>query len=59
MSLNVLLVEPDAALADEIERALGPAGLEVTSLSAGEPALERCRQAPPAISSCSRPSCPT
>ena len=47
MSLNVLLVEPDAALADEIRRALGPAGLEVTSLSAGEPALERCRQAPP------------
>ncbi len=47
MSLNVLLVEPDAALADEIRRAFGPAGLEVTSLRAGEPAVERCRQAPP------------
>ena len=47
MSLNVLLVEPDAALADEIRRAFGPAGLEVTSLRSGEPAVERCRQAPP------------
>ncbi|WP_242373205.1 response regulator transcription factor, partial [Anaeromyxobacter sp. SG26] len=47
MSLNVLLVEPDTALADEIRRAFGPAGLEVTSLPAGEQAVERCRQAQP------------
>jgi CheY-like chemotaxis protein len=47
MSLNVLLVEPDAGLADEIRRALDPVGFTVTALSSGEPAVERCRRVAP------------
>jgi DNA-binding response OmpR family regulator len=47
MGFQVLLVEPDAGLADEIRRAFGPAGFSVISLQAGEPAVERCRQEPP------------
>jgi CheY-like chemotaxis protein len=47
MGFHVLLVEPDTALADEIRRAFGPAGFAVTTLSAGESAVDRCRQEPP------------
>ena len=36
MPRNVLVVDPDAALADEIRRAFSPAGFSVTSLAAGE-----------------------
>jgi CheY-like chemotaxis protein len=44
---HVLLVEPDAALADEIRSAFGPAGFDVTTLSAGEEAVQRCREVVP------------
>ncbi len=47
MAFHVLLVEPDAGLADEIRRAFAPLGFSVTALQAGEPALERCRDSPP------------
>src|SRR5512139_839713 len=47
MVLQVLLVEPDAGLADEIRRALTPAGFSVTAVPAGEPALERCKEGAP------------
>jgi CheY-like chemotaxis protein len=47
MAFSVLLVEPDAGLADEIRRAFAPLGFSVVALQAGEPALERCREAPP------------
>ncbi len=47
MAFHVLLVEPDAALADEIRRAFGPLGFSVTSVQAGEPALARCKESPP------------
>jgi CheY-like chemotaxis protein len=44
---HVLLVEPDLALADEVRRAFGPAGFDVTALSAGEEAVQRCRDVVP------------
>ncbi len=47
MAFHVLLVEPDAALADEIRRAFAPLGFSVTALQAGEPALERCKESSP------------
>src|SRR5512138_1589529 len=47
MGFHVLLVEPDGALTDEIRRAFAPAGFSVTALQAGEPVVERCREAPP------------
>ncbi len=47
MPRNILLVEPDASLAEEIRRAFGPAGFSVTSIEEGEEALERARQSPP------------
>lgn len=47
MAFHVLLVEPDAGLADEIRRAFAPLGFSVTALQAGEPALERCKDSPP------------
>ncbi|HET9552110.1 MAG TPA: response regulator, partial [Anaeromyxobacteraceae bacterium] len=47
MAWNVLLVEPDAGLADQIRAAFGPAGFQVTAIAAGEPAVERSRTAPP------------
>ena len=47
MAFHVLLVEPDAGLADEIRRAFAPLGFSVTAVQAGEPALERCKDAPP------------
>src|SRR5574338_104182 len=47
MGLHVLLVEPDAGLADESRRAFAPAGLTVTAVPAGAPAVERCRDAAP------------
>src|SRR5512138_3656475 len=47
MGFHVLLVEPDGALTDEIRRAFAPAGFSVTALQAGEPVVERCKEAPP------------
>ncbi len=47
MAFHVLLVEPDAGLADEIRRAFAPLGFAVTALQAGEPALEQCKEAAP------------
>ena len=47
MAFHVLLVEPDAGLADEIRRAFAPLGFSVTAVQAGEPALERCKDTPP------------
>ncbi len=47
MAFHVLLVEPDAGLADEIRRAFAPLGFAVTAVQAGEPALERCKESPP------------
>ncbi len=47
MPLNVLLVDPDAGLANEIRSAFGPLGFSVTALGAGEAAVERCRVEPP------------
>lgn len=47
MSFHVLLVEPDAALAEEIRRAFIPLGFAVTAVQAGEPALEHCKETPP------------
>ncbi|WP_242396371.1 response regulator transcription factor, partial [Anaeromyxobacter oryzisoli] len=49
MSLHVLLVEPDAGLAEEIRHALGSAGFSVTAVAAGEPAVESCKQTPPEL----------
>jgi CheY-like chemotaxis protein len=47
MSFHVLLVEPDGGLAEEIRRAFEPLGFEVTAVQAGEPAIERCKEAAP------------
>jgi DNA-binding response OmpR family regulator/chromosome segregation ATPase len=47
MSFHVLLVEPDAGLADEIRRAFAPLGISITAVQAGEPALEHCKTTPP------------
>ncbi len=47
MAWNVLLVEAEASLAEEIRQAFGPAGFQVATVEAGEPAVERCRAAPP------------
>ncbi|HSN89641.1 MAG TPA: response regulator, partial [Anaeromyxobacteraceae bacterium] len=44
---SVLLVEPDAALAEEIRGAFVPAGFTVTAATQGEEAVERCRTSPP------------
>ena len=47
MGFHVLLVEPDAGLADEVRRAFAPVGFSITALGAGDPAVERCRHEPP------------
>ena len=47
MSWNVLLIEADAAVAEEIRAAFAPAGFLVVVNEAGESALERARAAPP------------
>jgi chromosome segregation ATPase/DNA-binding NarL/FixJ family response regulator len=47
MSWNVLLIEADAAVAEEIRAAFGPAGFVVSTTEAGESALERTRAEPP------------
>ncbi len=47
MSWNVLLVEADAAVAEEIRAAFAPAGFVVTVTEAGESVLERTRAAAP------------
>lgn len=47
MSWNVLLIEADAAVAEEIRAAFSPAGFVVASTEAGDTALERTRVSPP------------
>src|SRR5512140_3545665 len=47
MGFHVLLVDPDAGLAEEVRRAFAPLGFSVAALGAGDPAVERCRQEPP------------
>src|SRR5512140_3307320 len=47
MPFRVLLVEPDADLAEEVRRAFGPVGFTVTALASGEQAVERCREEQP------------
>src|SRR5512142_2983594 len=47
MAFRVLLVEPDAGLAEEVRRAFGPVGFTVTTLATGEQAVERCRDEHP------------
>ena len=49
MALQVLLVEPDVAVAEDIRRAFGPAGFEVTALGAGDAAVEHCRARSPDV----------
>ena len=47
MGFRILLVEPEAGLAEEIRRAFGPAGFSVTAVSTGEQGIERCREEHP------------
>ncbi len=47
MSWNVMLVEADAAVAEEIRAAFAPAGFVVASTEAGESAVDRTRAAAP------------
>jgi ParB family chromosome partitioning protein len=47
MGRELLLIDPDPAVADAVRRAFASAGYEVTALAAGEPAVERCKQSRP------------
>jgi len=47
MARELLLIESDPELAESVRRAFGPAGFHVTTLSAGEAAVDRCRASRP------------
>src|SRR3990172_8625319 len=47
MGRELLLIESDPEVAESVRRAFGPAGFQVTTLSAGEPAVDRCRASRP------------
>ncbi|HEX7623339.1 MAG TPA: response regulator, partial [Anaeromyxobacteraceae bacterium] len=47
MGRELLLIDPDPALAEAVRRAFAPAGYRVTALAAGEPAVDRCKASRP------------
>jgi CheY-like chemotaxis protein/chromosome segregation ATPase len=47
MDRDLLLIDPDPELAEAVRRAFAPAGFQVTTLAAGEAAVDRCRATRP------------
>ncbi|HET9594930.1 MAG TPA: response regulator, partial [Anaeromyxobacteraceae bacterium] len=47
MGRELLLIESDPELAESVRRAFTPAGFQVTTLAAGEPAVDRCKASRP------------